>query len=132
MLLFDGKDGLFVIFGDSQALTTIVLGLDLLALQGLDAAGPLVLEQIFDVGLHGYSHFSDTIENLLLFLGLIATFSGRNLGIGSTLLESNNQAAACKSQINLVTITGIDVFATLWLLYLSIGSIHEHLVDLGL
>lgn len=129
MLPFDGKDGLFVIFGDSQALTTIVLGLDLLALQGLDAAGPLVLEQIFDIGLHGYCHFSDTIENLLLFLGLIATFR-RNLG--NILLESNNQATACKSQINLVTITGIDVFATLWLLYLSIGSIHEHLVDLGL
>ena len=74
VLLLDGEDGFFIILGDSQALLAIIFCLELFAFEGLDAAGPLVLEEVFDVGLHGHCHLSDSIEDLLLLLGVIVSF----------------------------------------------------------
>jgi hypothetical protein len=74
VLLLDGENGLLIILGDSQALLAVMFSLELFAFEGLNAAGPLVLQEVFDVGLHGHGHLSDSIENLLLLLCVVLCF----------------------------------------------------------
>ena len=114
-----------------------VLGLGLLRLQCLDAACPLVLEQILDVGLHGDGHFPHAFEDFLLLIGLIGCFllfftywnGVRLFNLHNRLLESNHQVlSAIKSQVKVPSISAF----TISLLDLSVGSVDEHLINLRL
>jgi len=124
-------------FGTSEALLSSVLGLGLLRLQCLDAACPLVLEQILDVGLHGDGHFPHAFEDFLLLIGLIGCFllfftywnGVRLFNLHNRLLESNHQVlSAIKSQVKVPSISAF----TISLLDLSVCSVDEHLINLRL